>query len=306
MEMGIVFLDEVSSIHHSITGITNKLAIKPAYGLRYISFEDDFPDEICHAFREHGMTPILTWEFFFPSRDGHNRRQCPREETHVEELLAGKYDPYIQTFAMHVKRWNDLVYLRPFHEFNAKWYVWGGEKNGGADGGPELVKQGWTYLVKKFRELNVDNVRWIWCAHEPSVLVSLERWNHIRQYWPGDEYVDVLGIDGFNFYPENPERADPDFYSFEALFSDMYTQMTALSNKPLFIMTGTSEFYRNGAISCKADWIRDAFEKIANVYTQIAIMTWLHYQFNEQIDWRIDSSDASLKAFNDAMPCKTL
>jgi hypothetical protein len=110
----------------------------------------------------------------------------------------------------------------------------------------------------------------------------------------------MLGIDGFNFYPENPERENPKFYSFESLFSEMYKQMTSLSNKPIFIMTGTAEFSHDGDISCKADWIRDVFDKIKKQYTQISIVGWFHYKYNENIDWRINSSKESLKAFNNS------
>jgi mannan endo-1,4-beta-mannosidase len=290
MELGIVFLEPLAELNGAIDGISNRLAGKPAYGWRFVSFEDDFPLEICNEFRKHELTPILTWEFYFPSSDGHNRRTCTREETHLKELLEGKFDTYINDFASHVKQWKDTVFLRILHEFNAGWYVWGGEKNGGADGGPELVKRCWIYLVDKFREQNVDNVRWLWCVHEPSVQVSLEEWNQVRNYWPGHDYVDALCMDGFNFYPENPEREHPEFMDFETLFSEMYKQVTALSAKPVFIMTGTSEFSRKGGISRKADWINDAFAKIRNIYTHISVVSWFHYKFNDKINWRIDSS----------------
>ena len=187
--------------------------------------------------------------------------------------------------------------LRPLHEFNADWYVWGGENNGGKDGCPEIVRQCWIYIVNRFRKLKADNVKWIWCPHEPSTHVSMDEWNNIKNYWPGDEYVDLLGIDGFNFYPENPERVNPGFYSFESLFKEIYVRVTSLSNKPIFIMTGTSEFSHEGKISSKSDWINDAFEKIRNIYTQITIICWFHHKYSEKINWRIDSSKESLEAF---------
>lgn len=301
MEIGIVFLDSINNINNAISSISKKLVKKPKYGLRYISFEDGFPFEICSEFKKFRMFPIITWELFFPTLDGNNRRKCRKEETHLKELLEGKYDGYISSFVSQVKHWKDIVYLRPLHEFNANWYVWGGEKNGGVEGGPELIKQCWIYIVNKFREQNVENVKWIWCLHEPSVGVSLADWNHIKNYWPGDDYIDLLGIDGFNFYPENPERDNPEFYSFDSLFSEMYKQIISLSNKPIFIITGTAEFSREGNISCKADWINDAFEKIRNVYTHISIVAWFHYKYNENINWKIDSSDGSLNAFNESI-----
>jgi hypothetical protein len=301
MEIGFVFLESANDLNNAITDISQQVVTKPKYGLRYISFENKYPVDICNIFRNNNITPIITWELFFPSIDGDNRRKCSKEETHLTELINGKYDSYLDNFASQVKQWNDIVYIRPFHEFNANWYVWGGEKNGAENGGPDLIKQCWVYIVNKFRKHEVKNVKWIWCPHEPSAMVSLDDWNHIKNYWPGDDYVDLLGIDGFNFYPENPERENPGFYSFESLFSETYKQITPLSKKPIFIMTGTSEFSRNGDIANKADWINDIFGKIKNVYTQIKIITWFNYRYSETINWKIDSSKESLIAFNSSI-----
>lgn len=301
MELAIVSFASIENINKEITGVSALLEKRLKYGLRYISFENDFPLEVCNEFKKAKVIPIITWELFFPIHDGHNRRQCLKEETHLRELLEGKFDDYLDNFATQAKLWQDTIYLRPLHEFNAGWYVWGGAKNGGIDGGPSLVKQCWIYIVDRFRKLKADNVKWIWCPHEPSMNVPMDEWNHIRNYWPGDEYVDLLGIDGFNFYPENPEREKPSFYDFESLFAEMYAQVMALSNKPIFIMTGTAEFSREGKISSKPDWINDAFEKIRNNYTRITIVCWFHYKYSEKIDWRIDSSRESLKAFSTQM-----
>jgi mannan endo-1,4-beta-mannosidase len=297
MDLGIVLLESIEKMDKEITDLFVYLGKSLKYGLRYITFENDFPSEVCNEFKKNNLIPIITWELFFPTGDGHNRRKCSKEETHLNELLDGKFDKYLNNFATQAKLWKDIIYLRPLHEFNAGWYVWGGEKNGGIDGGPELIKQCWKYIVKRFRELKVDNVKWIWCPHEPSMHVSRDEWNNIRNYWPGDEYVDLLGIDGFNFYPENPERENPEFFSFESLFSEMYVQIASLSPKPIFIMTGTSEFSREGEISCKSDWINNAFEKIRTIYTQITIVCWFHHKYNEKINWRLDSSEKSIEAF---------
>ena len=78
----------------------------------------------------------------------------------------------------------------------------------------------------------------------------------------------------------------------------MYKQITSLSKNPIFIMTGTSEFSRDGDIANKADWINDAFIKIKNTYMQIEIVLWFNYKYSEKINWRIDSSKESLIAFN--------
>lgn len=298
MKTGFVSLEEAKNIHTEISEISSLLEKPPVYGLRYISFEDEFPLDICNELKKLDLIPVITWEFFFPTLDGDNRRDCNIYETHIDELLSGKYDSYLEDFANNVKLWGNKIYLRPLHEFNAHWYVWSGSKNGGLEGGPDKIKRSWIYIVNKFRSLKVDNVKWIWCAHETSDFIPLGEWNKLENYWPGDKYVDLLGLDGFNFYPENPERNNPKFHDFDSLFADIYNEITSLSNKPIMIMTGSSEFSYNGNISCKSDWIDDAFDKINKTYKQIEIVGWFHFRFNERIDWRINSSKESIDAFN--------
>jgi hypothetical protein len=297
MEIAVVSLEKTANISKEISDISKLLNGKLSYGIRFISFENDFPFDICDEFSKLNITPIFTWEFNFPTTDGDNRRNCSQNETHLDDLLEGVFDKYIDEFASQAKLWNKTIYIRLFHEFNADWYTWGGKKNGGPDGGPEKVKQCWKYIVDKFRVIGADNVKWIWCPHEPSTQVSLEDWNKISNYWPGQEYVDLLGIDGFNFYPQNPEREKPILRTFESLFSNTYKEIISLSDKPIFIMTGSAEFSYKSDIYCKSEWINDAFDKIKNVYKRITIVGWFHFKFNGNADWRIDSSEKSLQAF---------
>jgi mannan endo-1,4-beta-mannosidase len=96
---------------------------------------------------------------------------------------------------------NERVLMRFLHEFNGNWYVWSGNKNGQAEGGPEKVVAVWKYVVDRFRKVGADNVKWMWVPHGPSTDRSEEAWNNVSNYWPGDDYVDWIGLDGYNFLP---------------------------------------------------------------------------------------------------------
>jgi hypothetical protein len=298
MKIGILSFETNKMIDKEISDLNNLLKKKLTYGLRFISFEDPFPLETCKELKKKELIPILTWELFFPDKEENNRRECNPEETHLDELLAGEYDKYIENFAIKAKLWNEILYIRTLHEFNAHWYVWGGYKNGGSRGGVDKVKNSWIYIVNKFKKMGANNVKWLWSVHEPSDFIQMGEWNSIENYWPGDEYVDLMGIDGFNFYPENPERVNPMFKDFDSIFNESYKIMESISEKPIMIMTGTSEFNYEGQVICKSDWIADAFTKIHDKYKKIEIVCWIHLKFNEFANWRIDSSKESLDAFN--------
>ena len=51
--------------------------------------------------------------------------------------------------------------------------------------------------------------------------------------------------------------------------------------------------------SDKAAWIGDAFSAIRNKYLQIRAIIWFHIA--KETDWRINSSEASLNAYCEAV-----
>ena len=60
---------------------------------------------------------------------------------------------------------------------------------------------------------------------------------------------------------------------------------------------GSPEFEYDGIN--KAAWITDAFDKIKNNYPKIKLILWFH--INKELDWRINSSPSSLKAYQKAI-----
>ena len=51
--------------------------------------------------------------------------------------------------------------------------------------------------------------------------------------------------------------------------------------------------------SRKAVWVKEAFDKIKNDYKRIKIFTW--FNIDKEADWRVDSSNETLKAFRSAI-----
>ena len=153
---------------------------KQASILSYVTWDDPFPTAACEETRRHDAIPHLTWELFFPKQDPNNTRTVASPaETGLDDVLAGKHDAYIDQFARDAKAWGGPVLLRFLHEFNGNWYVWGGVKNGGAQGGPEKVKKVWRYVVDRFRAVGATNVLWMWCPHGPTIDVPVEPWNEL-------------------------------------------------------------------------------------------------------------------------------
>jgi hypothetical protein len=263
------------------------------------TWDDEFPSIACNKLAERGIIPHLTWELFWPSEDPNNSRQTgPDGYQGFLDVLDGKYDAYIDRFAQDAKEFDNTVLIRFLHEFNGNWYVWSGNKNGGANGGPDQVVAVWKYVVDRFRAKGATNVKWLWVPHGPSTDRSEEPWNHVSKYWPGDEYVDWIGLDGYNFYPQDPWGGKRPYRNFDNCFRELYDQCAALGDQPMMIAEfGTGEFEYEDVD--KAAWISDAFSKIKSDYPRVKIFTW--FNINKELDWRVNSSPEALEAFKKAM-----
>jgi mannan endo-1,4-beta-mannosidase len=80
------------------------------------------------------------------------------------------------------------VLFRPFHEFDGNWFWWGA-----AYCTPDEYKQAWQFTVTYLRDTkNVHNVLY---AFSPDNSYSTSS-QYLSRY-PGDGYVDVLGIDNY-------------------------------------------------------------------------------------------------------------
>ncbi len=80
------------------------------------------------------------------------------------------------------------VIFRPFHEFDGSWFWWGA-----AYATPEQYKTAYRFTVEYLRDVkNVHNVLY---AFSPDNSYTSES-NYLSRY-PGDDYVDILGMDNY-------------------------------------------------------------------------------------------------------------
>ena len=78
--------------------------------------------------------------------------------------------------------------FRPFHEHTGSWFWWG---KGHCT--PEEYKQLWRFTVKYLRdEKGLHNLLY---AYSPDVFENKE---HYLECYPGDDYVDILGVDDYH------------------------------------------------------------------------------------------------------------
>jgi Glycosyl hydrolase family 26 len=237
--------------------------------LWYVHWQEAFPIAEIEAIDANDSLPLITWEPWVSDPAGT-----------LEAIAAGKYEAYARSFFQAAKAWGKPILLRFAHEMNGNWYPWDGEHNGGTEGA-ERYKRAWKYIYNVREAVGADNVYLVWSPNHKNL--PSESWNQMANYYPGDQYADWVGMDGYNWGYGQWE-------SFDAVFGAVYAKLTVLTAKPLMI----GEFACAEQGGDKAGWIGDALAKIVSSYPRIKMICW--FNINKERDWRIDSSPAAAAA----------
>jgi beta-mannanase len=190
-------------------------------------------------------------------------------------ILRGDHDAYIRDFARQLKSYADPIILVPFSELNGNWTPWSGTKNGNT---PLEAVEAFRY-VHGFFDV-APNVKFGLALNAASVPNTPE--NAHSAYYPGDEYVDYVGLDGFNM-------GDP-WLSFDQIFGAGLKALLPYK-KPLFIFSfGSAEGDE------KAAWLSDAFTRMSSYPT---MKGFIYFNQNKERNWLLWSDTASLATFED-------
>ena len=94
----------------------------------------------------------------------------------------------VDTIAGYLKKLEDVhipILWRPYHEMNGNWFWWGGRR--GKNGTAALYRQLFDRYVNYHK---LSNLIWMWSVDRP---VKSEM--KFENFFPGDQYVDVLTLD---------------------------------------------------------------------------------------------------------------
>lgn len=213
-----------------------------------------------------GPTPMITWEPW-------DYTQPELNVVPLTDILDGEWDWLIGETASICADFAKPVLLRFAHEFNGHWYPWSGHP-------PEVYARAFRYIVELFRRHDADQVRFVWC---PNAASGNPRWD---PYYPGDEWVDLLGIDGYN-WPLEDEWRQP-----QEIFADSVRVLRELApGKPILICeTGTPE---GPGLQDKATWIRELFAFARD--RELHGIVW--FDAEKEYPWQLNSSPQARRAF---------
>ncbi|MGM0425191.1 MAG: glycoside hydrolase family 26 protein, partial [Thermodesulfobacteriota bacterium] len=203
------------------------------------------------------------------------------------EILQGEYDDYIQGFAAEVKRFRDPVLIRFAHEMNLKRYHWGSSQEEYGQQSPKLYQEIYRYVAGLFQDQGADNAKFVFCPNAESLPSPGRKpraeWNQASNYYPGDEYVDVLGMDGYNWGQSRTLEEhgwQSSWQSFEQIFASIYEELKGLAaDKPIFVFE-TAAAQQGGD---RDKWVQEAFRTAAQ--WELQGIFW--FQVDKENDWRL-------------------
>ena len=229
----------------------------------------------------NGNVPVITWEPYL----------CSPAATPVDveaRAARGDYDSYLNGWATRMKAFlsgpdrtlgtadDRRVYIRLAHEMNGNWYPWGAAVGGNSPADYVLM---WQRVRGIFwsKGLDATTVQWIWAVNHEDV-GSLRA----EDYYPGPEYVDWIGIDGYNW---GASQSWSTWSTPEAVFGPMVARLSYIG-KPVALTETASSSVRPGAVdvTAKSQWITELFS-----YATSTIGARMIVWFNEdkETDWAV-------------------
>jgi beta-mannanase len=226
----------------------------------------------------------------------------------LRKIVNGEFDKELRQWAKDLKACDIPVMIDFAAEPNGDWFPWSGANNGAGNtngygsktefDGPEIWRDAYKHLFDIFKKEDVTKVTWVF--HMNSIGSSPEEWNKIKNYYPGDEYVDWLGISAYG-----PQRWGENYIHFLDVMKPGYYDLAALSEtKPIAVLEfGVADYLPQ--IS-KPNWIQDALYSVQTAeFYRIKAVGWWHSTWwnadGTMSAIQIDSSPESLRFYKEAI-----
>ena len=168
---------------------------------------------VCYDYCRYGRRFPLVW-----ARQLCRHAIAPQIAWEPEKLSAVRDDAYLRQFARDAASCGGPIFLRYACEMNGEWTPY--------HGNPALYRDKFR-LVHQVMARLAPNVIMIWC-------VNAIPEENIARYYPGDEYVDWVGVNFYSVYYHDNNRARPAFFESPTSYLQYVYQRYA-ARKPIAI-----------------------------------------------------------------------
>lgn len=247
--------------------------------------EQQFPFRKCLAIYDLGSLPVITWEpwltDFDKEKHPHLRDKNERDRGGLADIASGEYDFYLKSWTEELKDFGENVFIRFAHEMNDPYrYPWGPQNNDITD-----FVNAWKYVHRFFEKEGVNNVIWVWSPH-----IAYKPYS---TYYPGDEFVDWVGVGVLNYGTVAPWS---NWWSFHQIFGNNYIDLIQF-HEPLMI----AEFGSLAVGGNRAHWFESAFKNMDQHYPKVKSIVFFNSDADntttsKSLDWSLEGDTATVKA----------
>ena len=230
--------------------------------LAYAHLPDKFPAEFMQRCYEEGRIVQLTLQM----TDTNNMQLY--SVSPLMELIRYGDEPRIRAFARAAADWGRPFLFRLNNEMNSDWVSYGGVNNL-ID--PDLFIESWRIVYRIFEEEGVNNAIWIWNPNDKDFPPN--SWNSFTAYYPGNRYVHMFGITGYNTGTHYAYEHGESWREFQTIYDLIVQVYDGIFDDFPWIIT---EFASSSIGGDKVRWIDRMFEALPR-YPHIRAAVWFSY-----------------------------
>lgn len=234
--------------------------------------------------RKNGWMPMLNANPYYFS-------ECVvKEEPIYTSIAQGHCDAFLHKAGKNLSTVNEPFYLLFAWEMNNKDVEWSIPYTRSS---PADFIAAWRRIHTIFKEEKATNIVWVFCPNVPDVSDAL-----YRDLYPGDEYVDWVCLDGYNW---GTAKSWSTWTKFSDVFRSSYKTLVGIApEKPMLI----AEVNTTDVGGDKPKWYRDMLlRELPNDFPQVQAVVFFNEDRSKQegVNWKVDVTKESLEAFKEGV-----
>jgi hypothetical protein len=218
---------------------------------------------------ENGRIPFVNW----------NARRTDGSVVRWSAIADGSQDDWIRERADAFRAFGHPIYLSFHHE---------PENDLAAFGTPAEYAAAFRQIVTVFQSRDVRNVAFVWTMMAWTFDPRSGR--DPNSYYPGNAYADIIGSDGYNWYPG---RRNARWAPFRQVFEPTYSFALAHDKPVMAVEYGVQE--DPAVVGRKAEWLTDALATIRG-WPMFKALIYFD-ETKSGFRWVTDTSSSSTSAY---------
>ena len=253
-----------------------QVGVQPQVAMWFQRMDQPFSASDMNTFSNLGIVPMVSMDI----PDGVSN----------DQFIAGTDNSLLQAYAQAAAAWGKPFFFRFNHEYNGNWYSFSLGSHTRSDGTTytntaQNFIAAWHHAHDIFAQAGATNAKFVF---NPNNVCSGACVDFAPSY-PGDAYVDWVGLDSYNFGTYHTSG----WQTFTHCFSS-YSELVSLAPSKPMMVAETASVEQGGD---KAAWITSAFtQEIPQTMPAISLVVWFDMNKSPE-DWRVNSSTTSLAAW---------